>query len=88
MTGHVCNCGVTCTKIDEDGKIKYYCPRCNRVVKWKVDDTLREEVGINYAECSRATTASLTYPCDMCGGFMLDACRAHCPNCGWEKPCN
>jgi hypothetical protein len=79
----ICDCGITCRTIDEDGKLICYCPRCDKVVQ-EVEEP-KPLVEAPKFGAFRITAA--TCPCDQCGELMEDACKAKCPSCGWEKPC-
>jgi len=70
-----CICGVTLRTIEVDGRIKLYCPRCN-VVSDQVEETKKYAANENSG-----------YSCEVCGTSMPCACRAVCPNCGWQKSC-
>lgn len=81
MSDYVCRCGVFCREQTLGDHVRYFCPRCNKVVATKVKIQTLEatpKVPVTVATCK----------CDNCGTDMVDACKARCPNCNWEKPCS
>ena len=81
----ICSCGIKCTIVNVDNVAKYYCPRCNKIVAnaGNITECITEPIMM-----SGVASAQGSYLCDQCGSWMHDACRARCPNCNWEKPCN
>lgn len=94
-----CRCGITCTRVDIDGRIQWYCARCQQMFE---DEPLLEvacdkttnsaqdiEEGIIRANIKiHKSLLPDAFVCEICGTSMPNACRARCPNCNWERPCS
>jgi len=97
MIPKYCECGIQLQRCEIDGNVELYCPRCNIGLRKEplVADTVESSFLTNSEEFDKNTTNKerlyhnqiYTYDCDACGTKMLNACRARCPNCNWEKPC-
>lgn len=85
----VCSCGITYQQVDIDGKLYWYCPRCNEQVLQCAHEVERV-TGIrpNEVRTAEGCFTLLNYACELCGTLMPDACHAVCPNCGWQKSCD